>query len=103
MKTPSEFLKKIYQAYRCYTDADPKVPENTGMIIQSSSDVRRKSQRLDGTFKMNDSQSEMLLLKCSKGKDRRKKMQNGAPFFWHWIPRRRVNSIKASRRPHPEA
>lgn len=32
MKTLSEFLKKIYQAYRCYTDADPKVPENTGMI-----------------------------------------------------------------------
>ena len=28
----SEFLERIYQAYRCYTGADPKAPENTRMV-----------------------------------------------------------------------
>ena len=26
---PSEFLERIYQTYRHYTDADPEAPENT--------------------------------------------------------------------------
>ena len=42
----SEFLERIYQAYRRYTDADPEAPENVRMvnmtfIRQSASDIRR--------------------------------------------------------------
>ena len=29
---PPEFLERIYQVYRCYTDTDPKAPENVNMI-----------------------------------------------------------------------
>ena len=29
---PSQFLERIYQVYRCYTDTDPEAPENVRMI-----------------------------------------------------------------------
>ena len=58
---PSEFLERIYQAYRHYTDADPEAPESARMVNmtfigQSAPDTRRKLQKLDGTFGMNPSQ-----------------------------------------------
>lgn len=43
---PSESLKKIYQAYRCYTDADPKVPENTGMITSEQLRCQEKAAKI---------------------------------------------------------
>ena len=49
---PSQFLERIYQVYRCYTDTDPEAPENVRMVNmtfigQSASDIRRKLQKLD--------------------------------------------------------
>lgn len=43
---PSEFLKKIYQAYRCYTDTDPKVPENTRMITSEQLRCQEKVAKI---------------------------------------------------------
>ena len=46
---PSEFLERLYQAYRQYIDTHPKAPENLRMvnvtfIEQSMPDIRRKLQ-----------------------------------------------------------
>ena len=58
---PSEFLERIYQAYRKYTDADPEAPENVRMVNmtfigQSAPDIRNKLQRVDGVLGMSPSQ-----------------------------------------------
>lgn len=49
----SEFLERIYQAYRKYTDLDPQAPENVRMVnmtyvSQSAPDIRKKLQKLEG-------------------------------------------------------
>lgn len=51
MKNPLILGEKIYQPYICYTDIDPEAPENVRMVNmtfigQSTSDVRRKLQKL---------------------------------------------------------
>ena len=59
-KDPSEFLERIYQAYRKYADADPEAPENVRMVNmtfigQSAPDIRNKLQRVDGVLGMSPS------------------------------------------------
>ena len=57
---PSEFLERIYQVYRSYTNTDPEVPENVRMInmnfIRQSTLEIKKLQKLDGVFETNSSQ-----------------------------------------------
>lgn len=48
---PSEFLERIYHAQRCYNDADPEAPENTGIVNlilfgQSPSDIKEKFAKI---------------------------------------------------------
>ena len=57
---PSEFLERIYQVYRSYTNTDPEAPENVRMInmnfIRQSTLEIKKLQKLDGVFETNSSQ-----------------------------------------------
>lgn len=64
---PSQFLERIYQVYRCYTDTDPEAPENVRMInmafIRQSAPEIKKLQKLDSVFEMNSSQLVDVALK----------------------------------------
>ena len=54
---PPEFLERVYQVYRSYTNIDPEAPENIRMInmnfIKQSTPEIKKFQKLDGEFEMN--------------------------------------------------
>lgn len=68
---------KIYQAYRCYTDADPEAPENTGMVNlifigQSAPDIT-KLRKLDGKFGTNPSLLVDLAFKGFNNREQQKK------------------------------
>ena len=57
---PSEFLVRIYQAYKRYIDADPEAPENVRMINmtftwQGAPDIRKKLQCVDGVLRRSAS------------------------------------------------
>ena len=60
IKNPTEFLERIYQVYKCYTDTGPKAPENVNMInmtfIRQSAPEIKKLQKLDSVFERNPSQ-----------------------------------------------
>ena len=64
---PSQFLERIYQVYRCYTDTDPEAPENVRMInmafIRQSAPEIKKLQKLDSVFEMTSSQLVNVALK----------------------------------------
>ena len=64
---PSQFLERIYQVYRCYTDTDPEAPENVRMInmafIRQSAPEIKKLQKLDSVFEMTSSQLVDVALK----------------------------------------
>ena len=54
----SEFLERIYQAYRKCTDLDPQAPENIRMVTmtfisQSAHEIRKKLQKLEGGIGIN--------------------------------------------------
>ena len=51
-KRPAEFLKRIMDAFCCYTHLDPKETENSNTVVlasinQSAPDIRRKLQNLE--------------------------------------------------------
>ena len=54
---PPEFLERVYQVYRSYTNIDPEAPENIRMInmnfIKQSTLEIKKFQKLDGECEMN--------------------------------------------------
>lgn len=71
---PSEFLERIYQAYRCYTDADPEAPENLRIVNmtftgQSAPYARRKLQKRDGALGMHPSQLVDISLKVYNNRE----------------------------------
>ena len=75
------FLERIYQAYRCYTDTDPEVPENirmvnTTFIGQSTPDRRRKLQKLYWTFGMNPSQLVAVVFKVFNNREQWEKQED---------------------------
>ena len=64
----------MYQACRCYTDADPKVPQNIRMgnmtfTRQSIPDIRRKLQKTDGAFGTTFSQLVDVAFKMFKNRE----------------------------------
>ena len=74
---PSEILERIYQAYRKHTDADLQAPEavqmvNMTVIGQSSLNIRRKIQKLDGALGMNPSQLVDIRFKVYNTQEARK-------------------------------
>ena len=83
----SEFLERIYQTYRHYTDANPKGPKNTrkvnmNFIRQSAPDIRRKLQKLDGAFGMNLSQLVDIAFKVFNSREhKQKKKAQGEMYF----------------------
>ena len=71
-------MEKIYQAYRCHTNADPEAPENISMVNltflgQSASYIRKKLQKLDGTVGMNPSQLVDVAFKVLNREQQQKK------------------------------
>ena len=77
----TEFLERIYQAYRRYTDADPEAPENIRMINmtfigQSAPDIGKKLQKLDGAFGMNPSQLVDVAFKVFNNREQRQKQED---------------------------
>ena len=74
-------MERIYQAYRCYTDADPEAPENARMVNmifagQNTSDIRRKLQKLDGEFGMNPFQLVDIAFNVFNSREQKQKKED---------------------------
>ena len=66
----SEFLERIYQVYRSYTNIDPEAPENVRTVnmnfFRQSTLEMKKSQKLDGEFEVNPSQLADVVFKVQQ-------------------------------------
>ena len=66
----SEFLERIYQVYRSYTNIDPEAPENVRTVnmnfFRQSTLEMKKSQKLDGEFEVNPSQLVDVVFKVQQ-------------------------------------
>ena len=103
----TEFLERIYQAYRRYTDADPEAPENIRMINmtfigQSAPDIGKKLQKLDGAFGMNPSQLVDVAFKVFNNREQRQKQEDAkwnAPFLAAALNSQKVSNLKEGKPP----
>lgn len=68
---PADFLERIYQAFRKYTDIDPEEPQNACLvnqvfISQSAPHIKRKLQRLTGALGMDSHQLVRIAVSYSQ-------------------------------------
>lgn len=74
-------MERIYQVYRHYSDTDARAPENTRIYQfdfhgQSISDIRKKLQKLDGTFRINPSQFVDVAFKVFSNREQQEKKED---------------------------
>nr|KAF6297599.1 hypothetical protein mPipKuh1_009684 [Pipistrellus kuhlii] len=79
---PEDFLQRLYQAYRKYTNIDPEAPENVwqvslSFIFQSAPSIRRKLETLNGALAMNPEQ----LVSIARAHSRRMEPQQQIVIF----------------------
>lgn len=85
---PSEFLERLYQAYRRYTGAHSEAHESMRMVNitfvrQSTPDTRRKLQKLDGAFGMKFCLLAEIAFKVFNNREQcRNKVKNRRRPFW---------------------
>ncbi|CAK6445561.1 unnamed protein product [Pipistrellus nathusii] len=79
---PEDFLQRLYQAYRKYTNIDPEAPENVwqvslSFIYQSAPYIRRKLETLNGALAMNPEQ----LVSLARAQSRKMEPQQQVVIF----------------------
>ena len=73
-ESPSEFYKKLCEAYRLYTPIDLEAARfqmivNTGFVYQAHPNIRRKPQKVDRLLAMTHSQLIEITDKIFRNRD----------------------------------